>query len=348
MSKIRVLVDGAGTVGERVADAITLQPDMELVGVTKNSPSYTSLGQVHMKGYKLFSRNPERFGTMDYGIVTPLEYGLEQADVVVCCLPGKYASKVQEEYGSKPRIFQGGENADSAEVSFVAAANYDKAIGKNSVRVVSCNTTALSRVLSPFYEYEGQENRNLIKKAEAVIVRRVADPHQVKGLTDQIEVTFDVNNHGHHGADVKTIMPNLDIYTMAVKAPTATMHQHNIMLKMGYVIARDANFVREQLAKVSRVKFFRKDNGFKTTAQIMHHAQMHFDPLRRGMLYEVAIWEDSIMVDNNGTVRWYQAIDQQSIVVPENIDAIRAMFSLANKEDSMRITDETLRILGGN
>ncbi|TKX84936.1 glyceraldehyde-3-phosphate dehydrogenase, partial [Halorubrum sp. SS5] len=37
---IRVGVNGYGTIGKRVADAVAAQADMELVGVTKASPDY--------------------------------------------------------------------------------------------------------------------------------------------------------------------------------------------------------------------------------------------------------------------------------------------------------------------
>ena len=36
------------------------------------------------------------------------------------------------------------------------------------------------------------------------------------------------------------------------------------------------------------------------------------------------------------------AIDQQAIVVPENIDAIRALCGVCSAEKSMKITEETL------
>jgi glyceraldehyde-3-phosphate dehydrogenase (NAD(P)) len=40
----------------------------------------------------------------------------------------------------------------------------------------------------------------------------------------------------------------------------------------------------------------------------------------------------------------FQAIHQESDVIPENIDAIRAMTGLANREESMALTDEALGI----
>jgi glyceraldehyde-3-phosphate dehydrogenase (NAD(P)) len=56
------------------------------------------------------------------------------------------------------------------------------------------------------------------------------------------------------------------------------------------------------------------------------------------------VWKDSIAVVD-GEVFVTQAIHQEAIVVPENIDAIRAMFELASKEESIKITNESLGIV---
>ena len=37
---IKVAINGYGTIGKRVADAVDAQDDMEIVGVTKTSPSF--------------------------------------------------------------------------------------------------------------------------------------------------------------------------------------------------------------------------------------------------------------------------------------------------------------------
>jgi glyceraldehyde-3-phosphate dehydrogenase (NAD(P)) len=36
---IKVAINGYGTIGKRVADAVAAQPDMEIVGVSKTRPS---------------------------------------------------------------------------------------------------------------------------------------------------------------------------------------------------------------------------------------------------------------------------------------------------------------------
>ena len=40
MSVIKVAINGFGTIGKRVADAVDAQDDMEIVGVTKTGPSF--------------------------------------------------------------------------------------------------------------------------------------------------------------------------------------------------------------------------------------------------------------------------------------------------------------------
>ena len=53
MAKIRVGVNGFGTIGKRVATAVSAQDDMELVGVTKTRPSFEARSAIE-KGYGLY------------------------------------------------------------------------------------------------------------------------------------------------------------------------------------------------------------------------------------------------------------------------------------------------------
>ncbi|MEM3133176.1 MAG: hypothetical protein QXR32_03325, partial [Candidatus Caldarchaeum sp.] len=50
---IRVGINGYGTIGRRVADAVKLQDDMKVVGVVKTIPDYKARQAVE-KGYRLF------------------------------------------------------------------------------------------------------------------------------------------------------------------------------------------------------------------------------------------------------------------------------------------------------
>ena len=58
MKKIKIGINGAGTVGKRVLEAIAKQDDMEIVGYTKTKPDYTAH---NLKNYSLYTDFPENF-----------------------------------------------------------------------------------------------------------------------------------------------------------------------------------------------------------------------------------------------------------------------------------------------
>ena len=65
----------------------------------------------------------------------------------------------------------------------------------------------------------------------------------------------------------------------------------------------------------------------------------------RGDFNQIAVWKDGIHgLDNK--LYYYQAIHQESDVIPENIDAIRAMFNL--ESDNLKSIDKTNKALGIN
>ena len=176
---IKVAINGYGTIGKRVADAVNCQKDMEVVGVTKTKPDFEAKLAVK-KGYKLYAAIPERLKIFeDAGIKVEgtIEDLIEKADVVIDCSPNKVGAENKAKYYEKAgikAIFQGGEKKDVAEVSFNALSNYDMAKGKKFVRVVSCNTTGLTRLLYLIKENFG------IKKVRATMIRRVVDPKEEK------------------------------------------------------------------------------------------------------------------------------------------------------------------------
>ena len=90
------------------------------------------------------------------------------------------------------------------------------------------------------------------------------------------------------------------------------------------------------------MKFFRGAEGVASTAQIMEVAR---DLSRnRSDLYEIALWEDGVHILGK-TLYYFQAVHQESDVVPENVDAIRAMMVLERDgKTSVAKTDRSLGI----
>ncbi|MFZ0699011.1 MAG: type II glyceraldehyde-3-phosphate dehydrogenase [Thermoplasmata archaeon] len=334
--RVRVGINGFGTIGKRVADAVAKQPDMELVGVTKTHPSYEAKRAV-TRGYPLFiAGDGQRAAFEQAGI--PVAGGLAdllgRVDIIVDAAPetiGRQNASLYRE--AKVRaIFQGGETADVAEVSFSALANFEAARGKRTVRVVSCNTTGLARAAAVL------ESRYGVDDWQATLVRRAADPPESeRGPINGIMPSFHLPSH--HGPDVRTIFPNLPIVTTAVIVPTTLMHVHVNRVRLRKAPANIAE-VADVFRSTPRFLVFREWERIDGTPQVMEFGRDR--GLGHNDVMENVLWENGIAVDGR-TVEFFQAIHQESIVVPENIDAIRAMFELApDGPTSIATTDRAL------
>lgn len=172
--KVRVAVNGYGVIGKRVADAVVLQDDMELAGVADVTYDYRIRVAIE-RGYPVFASVPEKQAEMEAAgvpVAGKLDDLLKQVDVVVDCTPKGIASKNKEVYQAAgvKAIWQGGEKHELAGYSFVAQVNYSGALNHQFARVVSCNTTALSRVLHALHRH------GWVKRSRAVLLRRGTDP----------------------------------------------------------------------------------------------------------------------------------------------------------------------------
>jgi glyceraldehyde-3-phosphate dehydrogenase (NAD(P)) len=335
---LRVAINGFGTIGKRVADAVAKQPDMKVVGVAKTQPSFEARTAVE-RGFPLFVSDPakiEGFGVAGLPVAGTVAEMLEVADVIVDATPesiGRSNAKMYEQ--AKVRvIYQGGEKPDLVEVSFNALANYAAALGKHRVRVVSCNTTGLARAAALLRAKYGVESW------EATIVRRAADPGESsKGPINGILPTFKLPSH--HGPDVRTIFPDLPIATTAVVVPTTLMHVHVNHVRLTRP-PKDSAALVETFRSSHRFRLFEEWEHVDGTPQVMEYARDR--GLGRPDVMENVLWTNGIKVDGPDAY-FFQAIHQESIVVPENVDALRAMFELApDAAASMAITDRTLGI----
>jgi glyceraldehyde-3-phosphate dehydrogenase (NAD(P)) len=335
---IRVAVNGYGTIGKRVADVVSLQPDMGLVGVAKTRPNHEAETAVR-KGYPLYAAIEDRvhlFEEAGIELAGTVEELVEAADVVVDACPSGIGAENKEMYEQyeTPALYQGGEDADLVDVSFNARGNYAEAEGADHVRVVSCNTTGLSRLLAPVDEAYG------VEKARVTLVRRGGDPGQTgRGPINDI-LPNPVTLPSHHGPDVNTIFPDLNIDTLGMKVPATLMHTHSINVTLSNA-PDSADAVRDLLAKESRLFLVPERHAIDGAGKLKEFAYDIGRP--RGDLWENCIWEQSISIEGDD-LYLFQAIHQESDVVPENVDAIRAVLGAADREESMARTDETMGV----
>ena len=335
--KAKVAINGYGTIGKRVADAVAAQSDMEIVGVVKTKPSFEAR-IAQEKGFALYTvaeENVEKFKKSKIKVNGTLDELLEKADIVIDATPGDTGAeykKLYEKHGIKA-IWQGGEEHELAGFSFNSEANYEQALGLDFVRVVSCNTTGLVRVLYALDKTYG------VKKARVTLMRRAADPNDIKKGPINALVPDPIKLPSHHGPDVNSILPHLDITTVAVKTSTTLMHLHalNIELKK---TASEQEIIR-LFEKRPRVRLVTTRDRIKSTAEAMEFARDLGRP--RGDMWENVVWKDSISIDK-GELYFFQAIHQEADVVPENVDAIRALLEL--EKDGMTSIEKTNKALG--
>jgi len=332
-------INGYGTIGKRVADAVAAQDDMKIVGVTKRTPNFEAKRAAEL-GYSIYMSAPDKenlFEEAGIGVKGTIDDLYDKVDILVDCTPGGIGAKNMESYKKEgvKGVFQGGEKHEMIGKSFNSFSNFKDALGADYVRVVSCNTTGLCRTLNPIKELCG------IKKVRAVMVRRGADPGQVKKGPINSIVPNPPTVPSHHGPDVQTVMYGLNIITMAILVPTTLMHQHNLMIELESDVTIDD--VIDTFEKTPRVILVEASRGLGSTAEIMEYAKDIGRP--RGDLFEIAVWKESLnIVDNE--LYYMQAIHQESDVVPENVDAIRAMLEMeTDPEKSIARTNKNMGII---
>jgi glyceraldehyde-3-phosphate dehydrogenase (NAD(P)) len=335
--KVKVAINGYGTIGKRVADAVAAQDDMEIAGVVKTRPSFEAL-IAREKGFDLYAavdKNIEEFKKSKIDISGTLEDLLDEADIVIDATPGDTGEEYKELYqkhGVKA-IWQGGEEHELTGFSFNSEANYQDALGQDLTRVVSCNTTGLVRI---FYALDMAYG---VKKARVTLMRRAADPNDIKTGPINALIPDPIKLPSHHGPDVNSILPDIDITTMAVKTSTTLMHLHAINIELKKECTE--NDIIGIFEKRPRIRLVSSKDRIKSTAQAMEYAKDLGRP--RGDMWENVVWKDSIAI-NKGELYFFQAIHQESDVVPENVDAIRAMLEI--EKDGAKSIKKTNKVLG--
>ncbi|WP_020534842.1 type II glyceraldehyde-3-phosphate dehydrogenase [Lewinella cohaerens] len=338
MNKIKVAVNGYGVIGKRVADAVLAQDDMELVGVCDVVSDWRIKMAVE-KEYPVFAFDDLHKNQMkDAGIPVAgtLAELIEASDIIVDCTPKKVAAGNIEKYkaANLKFIVHGGEKHEVTGHSFSAENNYETAIGRDSTRVVSCNTTSILRTLTAL------KRAGLLKKARGTLLRRATDPWEshLGGIMNTLVPEQEIPSH--QGPDAQTVDPELDVITAAVKVPQTLSHLHYWNVQMTRNASKEE--VLTAMKSSTRTLFINYDDGLSANNAIKEWMLAKGRPY--GDMYEVALWQDMLKVVNDELFYAY-VVDNQAIVIPETIDAIRALTGIeTNAQNSILKTNQSLGI----
>lgn len=335
--RVRVAVNGYGVIGKRIADAVAMQDDMELIGVADVVSDWRVKVAVE-RGYPVFAAaegSEQSMRTAGVPVAGGLDDLLGEVDVVCDATPKKIAAANLEKYRAAgvKAVFQGGEKHSLTGHSFVAQANYQSALGLDATRVVSCNTTSIVRTLGALRE------AGLLKKARGVLVRRATDPWESDHGGIMNTVIPEPVIPSHQGPDAQTVIPDLDVVTIALKAAHTTSHLHAWSVELAQSASKDE--VLEAFRAAPRIAFLRMDQGvvaLNSTLELMADLGRP-----RGDMWEVGLWEDNLTVNGSELFYNYQVYNQ-AIVTPETIDAIRALTGA--EQDGTRSIAKTDAALG--
>ncbi len=138
----------------------------------------------------------------------------------------------------------------------------------------------------------------------------------------------------HQGPDAQTVIPDLDITTIAGAGPYSLSHIHFAMVGTNRPVPVEE--VRPALWEAPRIAFVQAKDGLVALNSVIELMRDLRRP--RNDMWEVAVWEDALSADEREVYLIYQ-VHNESIVVPETVDCIRALTGI--ETDPMRSIEKT-------
>jgi glyceraldehyde-3-phosphate dehydrogenase (NAD(P)) len=285
--------------------------------------------------YLVSGADKSKFDALRIPVSGSFEELIDSVDIMLDSSPGGIGAKNKELYEKKgvKAIFQGGEKDSVADVFFHGYANYEKGIGKDYLKLTSCNTTGLIRAVDCLDRECGG-----IDRAAITIIRRVADPGDYhRGLTNALQVD---KAPSHQAVDLMTIIPHIEATGILVHTPVTHGHIITVVASGKKKITKE--MALEAFSKHPRIMVVKIDDGFLGNASFFKYARDLGKP--RGDMYEIGLWEDSI-VETGNDIMFAINIPQESVTIPETIDGIRAAMKMQmTREEGTGATNKYLGI----
>ena len=136
------------------------------------------------------------------------------------------------------------------------------------------------------------------------------------------------------------IMDGVDATGLLVHTPVT--HGHIITISASPKAKMSVDEAVAAFKAYPRIKVVRIDEGFNSNSSLFQWARYMENP--RGDMYEIGLWEEMVGLSGDDIVFGIN-IPQESVTIPETIDAIRASMEMQEKgADAVAKTDEYLGI----
>jgi glyceraldehyde-3-phosphate dehydrogenase (NAD(P)) len=310
-------------------DAVREIRELEFAGIAVRRPS-AFLAPMVQQGVPIYCAGEP--GAEHEGVpwAGRLEELLGKCGVILDCTTrgsGRDLAPAYMRFGNRV-IYQGGEKSELAEATYCAGIGFEQLSDARSVRVESCNTTGLARILLCL-------NAALqLRSARAVLVRSATDPD--KSGKGDLNTLISTLGESHHGRDIKRIWPNIDVKTSAITAPTNMGHLVSLFATV------EAPVLVEQIVAMldndPRILLVKGGHGSLTELR----QRAGYFP--RSDCHGVLVWQEGIVADGAEVVLSF-AIHMESVVIPETIDVLLVMTRLETRYGA--VVRRTSRLLAG-
>ena len=333
----KVFINGYGNIGRRLASALSLDKEIQFVGVAKyTADEKTKEALENRFDVYVPTDNIDKFRERKYGISGTLTEAIDESDLIIDAAKegaGYDNKKNLYEPMGKMAIFQGGEDRHGArsvaEMIHNSRVNYNKTLGRRYVIQGSCNVSGMGRIMQPLIENFGEE----IRRFDVSLIRRWADLEDSKEVRDSIEWDKDP----HHQDDVKDFIPSVNLYVDAFKVPSRMMHLHHMLI----------HFKDKAPSKDAVIDIFQKEfgiallNSAKGTAEVRKKAfELGFQHGDTNMIH---IHTELVKVQDN-LLKISYSDDQTGMVIPENYMLIQSMIYGRRLDDAVKRTDSLFEI----
>jgi glyceraldehyde-3-phosphate dehydrogenase (NAD(P)) len=251
---------------------------------------------------------------------------LAAADLVVDCGPSRTGAGRAELYRRHrvPAVFCGGERDRGLGPLVHSGLNPNAARQPGDLRLLSCNTTALARVVAGI-------GPDRIESVDATVLRCSTDTDKAaKGITNGAVLA---PSPSHHGADLAQVTPHPPVRTVSATVPMTAGHCIHARIALRGLAPSEA---LDRLAGCPRIELLAA--GVPAyTAELKRRSSARWQDRHR--LQVLPIGSSGV-----GVLELWLALDNQAITIPEVLDVIQLATGTAAAGQAQARSDRMLGI----
>ncbi len=326
---MKILVNGIGNIGQTLINILSdyksllhISEIYALKNTSINPWNQTELDILIEKGVKVCTMNNPNY--------LDIENVINDIDYIFDCNANSFGLKNKKLYKSlinlKGCSAQGSENGFG--IPFMTGINNEVIFKKKFVQIVSCNTHALSSIISTM---AGNDLSNLIDN-DFVIVRRSEDIGNHQRLVSANVLSRHLDNEigTHHAIDVidlfKTKIVSLNIQSSDITTPSQLMHTVRFNIKFRQMILPEElhrNIINNN--SISRTSKF--------DSNVLFELGRRYSPYGR-IFSHIIMNNNNILYDNNNNrIKGWAFIPQEGNTIISTIHAYLLQTGIQNDED---------------